>query len=91
MRSHPDSNQTIIMGPDRANVISHGIVGGRKTAAKVKSGEMKVKGVRIDSVDIAALPKKVRSPLPEAAIFASGDIDEAEILRLKALGATIDG
>jgi nicotinate phosphoribosyltransferase len=67
------------------------IAAARNLAEKVKSGEMKVKGVRIDSGDIAAVSKEVRSLLPDAAIFASGDIDEAEILRLKALGAPIDG
>jgi nicotinate phosphoribosyltransferase len=67
------------------------IAAARNLAEKVKAGEMKVKGVRIDSGDIAAVSKEVRSLLPDAAIFASGDIDEAEILRLKALGAPIDG
>ncbi len=60
-------------------------------AAKIKAGEMQIKGVRIDSGDIAAISKEVKAILPEVAIFASGDIDEAEILRLKALGAPIDG
>ncbi len=67
------------------------IAAAQNLAEKVKSGEMQVKGVRIDSGDIAAVSKEVRSLLPDAAIFASGDIDEAEILRLKALGAPIDG
>ncbi|PZV18781.1 MAG: nicotinate phosphoribosyltransferase [Pseudanabaena sp.] len=67
------------------------IAAARNLAEKVKSGEMQVKGVRIDSGDIAAVSKEVRSLLPDAAIFASGDIDEAEILRLKALEAPIDG
>jgi nicotinate phosphoribosyltransferase len=60
-------------------------------AEKVRSGEMKVKGIRIDSGDIAEVSKKVRSLLPDVEIFASGDIDEAEILRLIVLGAPIDG
>ncbi|MFM7793307.1 MAG: nicotinate phosphoribosyltransferase, partial [Microcystis panniformis] len=60
-------------------------------AEKVKSGEMQVKGVRIDSGDIAATSQEVKALLPNAAIFASGDIDEAEILRLKTFGAPIDG
>jgi len=63
----------------------------RSLAEKVKSGEMQVKGVRIDSGDIATISKEVKALLPDAVIFASGDIDEAEILRLKALGAPIDG
>ena len=67
------------------------IAAARNLAEKVRSGEMEVKGVRIDSGDIAELSKEVRSLLPNTAIFASGDIDETEILRLKALGAPIDG
>lgn len=58
-------------------------------AAKVQTGEMQVKGVRIDSGDIAAISQELKEILPDVAIFASGDIDEAEILRLKA--APIDG
>lgn len=67
------------------------IAAARNLAAKVKSGEMQVKGIRIDSGDIATVSKEVKALLPDAAIFASGDIDEAEILRLKTLGAPIDG
>lgn len=67
------------------------IAAARNLAEKVKSGEMQVKGVRIDSGDIVTVSKEVKAILPDAAIFASGDIDEAEILRLKALGAPIDG
>jgi nicotinate phosphoribosyltransferase len=58
-------------------------------AAKMQTGEMQVKGVRIDSGDIAAISQELKTILPDVAIFASGDIDEAEILRLKA--APIDG
>jgi len=60
-------------------------------AEKIKSGEMQVKGVRIDSGDIAAVSKEIRSILPDVEIFASGDIDETEIIRLKGLGAPING
>ncbi len=67
------------------------IAAAHSLAHKVKSGEMQVKGVRIDSGDIAELSKQVKAILPDADIFASGDIDEAEILRLKGLGAPIDG
>ncbi|MBD2178981.1 nicotinate phosphoribosyltransferase [Pseudanabaena sp. FACHB-1998] len=67
------------------------IAAARNLAEKVKSGEMQVKGVRIDSGDMATVSKEVKALLPDAAIFASGDIDEAEIIRLKALGAPIDG
>ena len=67
------------------------IAAARNLAEKVKSGEMQVKGVRIDSGDIATLSKEIKSLLPDTAIFASGDIDESEILRLKSLDAPVDG
>jgi nicotinate phosphoribosyltransferase len=62
-----------------------------KLAAKVKSGEMELTGVRLDSGDLVNLSKEVRSLLPDVSIFASGDLDEWEIARLKTAGAEIDG
>jgi nicotinate phosphoribosyltransferase len=50
-----------------------------------------VAGVRLDSGDLVTLSQKVRSLLPNATIFASGDLDEYEIARLKQEGACIDG
>jgi nicotinate phosphoribosyltransferase len=67
------------------------IAAARNLAEKVKSGEMQVKGIRIDSGDIAVVSQQVKAILPDTAIFASGDIDEFEILRLQSLGAPIDG
>jgi len=67
------------------------IAAARNLTEKVKSGEMQVKGVRIDSGDIAAVSQEVKALLPDTAIFASGDIDEAEIISLKSLEAPIDG
>ncbi|MCL1467102.1 nicotinate phosphoribosyltransferase [Argonema galeatum] len=58
---------------------------------RVNSGEMKLSGVRLDSGDLVALSQKVRSLLPNVPIFASGDLDEWEIARLKSAGACIDG
>jgi nicotinate phosphoribosyltransferase len=60
-------------------------------AEREKAGEIQVAGVRIDSGDLATLSQKVRSLLPNATIFASGDLDEYEIARLKSVGACIDG
>ncbi len=48
-------------------------------------------GVRLDSGDLVTLSQQVRQELPEVPIFASGDLDEGEILRLKQAGACIDG
>ena len=58
---------------------------------RVGSGEMKLAGVRLDSGDLVALSQQVRSLLPGVPIVASGDLDEWEIAKLKAAGATIDG
>ena len=60
-------------------------------AAEVAAGRMTVPGVRLDSGDLVALSKAVRSRLPDTKIFASGDLDGPEIARLKAAGATLDG
>jgi nicotinate phosphoribosyltransferase len=58
---------------------------------RVRSGEMELAGVRLDSGDLVALSQQVRSLLPNVPIFASGDLDEWEIATLKAAGACIDG
>ncbi|MCC6468975.1 MAG: nicotinate phosphoribosyltransferase [Alphaproteobacteria bacterium] len=57
---------------------------------------IEVKGVRLDSGDLAALSRAVRRCLDEAGlkavtIFASGGIDETRIADLLAAGAPIDG
>ncbi|BAY13681.1 nicotinate phosphoribosyltransferase [Calothrix sp. NIES-2098] len=67
------------------------IAAAQKLAEKVNSGEMHLTGVRLDSGDLVSLSKQVRSLLPNVTIFASGDLDEWEIARLKAEGAEIDG
>jgi nicotinate phosphoribosyltransferase len=67
------------------------IAAAKKLAQKVNSGEMKLEGVRLDSGDLVNLSLEVRSLLPDVSIFASGDLDEWEIARLKANGAQIDG
>ena len=58
---------------------------------RVSSGEMELAGVRLDSGDLVALSGQVRSLLPGVPIFASGDLDEWKIAKLKAAGAPIDG
>ncbi|MBW4684285.1 MAG: nicotinate phosphoribosyltransferase [Komarekiella atlantica HA4396-MV6] len=67
------------------------IAAAQRLALKVNSGEMILTGVRLDSGDLVTLSKQVRSLLPDVPIFASGDLDEWEIARLKADGAEIDG
>ncbi|BAY87081.1 nicotinate phosphoribosyltransferase [Calothrix parasitica NIES-267] len=67
------------------------IAAAHKLEAKVKAGEIKLTGIRLDSGDLVALSKQVREILPDVSIFASGDIDEWEIARLKQNNAQIDG
>jgi len=67
------------------------IAAAEQLAAKVQAGEMELAGVRLDSGDLVALSQKVRSLLPNVPIFASGDLDEYEIVRLQTAGASIDG
>ncbi len=60
-------------------------------AEKVRKEEIELTGVRLDSGDLVMLSQKVRSLLPGVPIFASGDLDEWEIAKLKNAGACIDG
>lgn len=67
------------------------VAAAQQLAEKVNNGKMQLSGVRLDSGDLVSLSKQVRSLLPEVTIFASGDLDEWEIARLKAADAEIDG
>lgn len=67
------------------------VAAAQKLANRIKAGEIEVTGVRLDSGDLVSLSKKVRSLLPKVKIFASGDLDEYEIARLKSAGSCIDG
>ena len=66
------------------------VAAAEKLAEKVNSGNLELSGVRLDSGDLVSLSKQVRSLLPNISIFASGDLDEWEISRLKKEGAEID-
>lgn len=66
------------------------VAAAEKLAEKVNSGKLELSGVRLDSGDLVSLSKQVRSLLPNISIFASGDLDEWEISRLKQEGAEID-
>jgi nicotinate phosphoribosyltransferase len=63
----------------------------RQLADRVDRGEMDVKGIRLDSGDLVELSRLAKELLPEAAVLASGDLDEYEIANLKVKGAKIDG
>ncbi len=67
------------------------IAAAERLAQRVNSGEIELTGVRLDSGDLVSLSQQVRSLLPGVSIFASGDLDEWEIARLKAADAEIDG
>jgi nicotinate phosphoribosyltransferase len=67
------------------------IAAARSLAESIQAGKMQLAGVRIDSGDLVTLSQQVRSLLPGVVIFASGDVDEWEIARMKANGACIDG
>ncbi|NEO31859.1 MAG: nicotinate phosphoribosyltransferase [Symploca sp. SIO3C6] len=67
------------------------VAAAQKLANRIQAGEIEVTGVRLDSGDLVSLSQKVRSLLPKVTIFASGDLDEYEIARLKSAGSCIDG
>lgn len=67
------------------------VAAAQRLGEKVRQGDTEVAAVRLDSGDLAQLSKQVKTHLPEAAILASGDLDEYEIARLKDEGAVIDG
>ena len=58
---------------------------------QVTAGKTSITGVRIDSGDLVQLSQQIHDCLPETKIFASGDLDEWEITRLKQQGAVLDG
>jgi nicotinate phosphoribosyltransferase len=65
-------------------------------APRLRSAGITIRGVRLDSGDLAALAKTVRyildaGGLADVTLFASGGLDEHEIGRLLAAGAPIDG
>ena len=78
----------------------HDVLYGSVTAADIaehlEREGIAVKGVRLDSGDLATLARHVRrildeGGLPEATIFASGNLDERRLHDLLAAGAPIDG
>jgi nicotinate phosphoribosyltransferase len=60
-------------------------------ADRVAAGELELSGIRLDSGDLVALSKQINQLLPGIDIFASGDLDEWEIARLRAADAPING
>lgn len=60
-------------------------------AERVRAGGAPVPAIRLDSGDLVSLSQLARDRLPGTQILVSGDLDEAEIDRLRAAGAEIDG
>jgi nicotinate phosphoribosyltransferase len=65
-------------------------------APRLKEAGIAIRGVRLDSGDLAALSRSVRrildeGGLREATIFASGNLDEYRLRELLASGSPIDG
>lgn len=66
------------------------VAAAQRLAQQIAAGTLSLNAVRLDSGDLVTLSQQVRQALPEVAIVASGDLDEVEIQRLRAAGATID-
>lgn len=66
------------------------IAAAKRLAQQVTAGTLCLRGVRLDSGDLVAQSQQIRQMLPEVAIVASGDLDEFEIARLQAAGASIN-
>jgi nicotinate phosphoribosyltransferase len=62
----------------------------QRLSVQAASGKT-INAVRLDSGDLVSQSQQVRQLLPDTLIFASGDLDEAEVVRLQAAGAAIDG
>ncbi len=80
---------------DTYDTLNQGVPNAIKVFDYLKSKGYKGKGIRLDSGDLAYLPKKARKMLDDAGytdakICASGDLDEYSITSLKNQGACID-
>jgi nicotinate phosphoribosyltransferase len=67
------------------------IVAATELAKQVAAGEIELSGIRLDSGDLVSLSKQIAEILPNIDIFASGDLDEWEIAKLRSANAPING
>jgi len=91
-RSYPDDAVLLIDTYDTVNGAGVAVAAARELAAE----GIRVRAVRLDSGDLAALAAEVRAilddaGLPRIEIFASGALDEHRVATLVAAGAPIDG
>jgi len=91
-RSRPD-NLVLLLDTYDTEAAARKVV---KLAPRLKEAGITVHGVRLDSGDLIALSKSVRrildeGNLPNVTIFASGGLDEDELVRMSGANAPIDG
>ncbi len=91
-KSFPDGCLLLV---DTYDTLKSGVPNAVKIFRELRAGGFEPKGIRLDSGDFAYLSKKARKMLddagfPNAAICASGDLDEYSIRSLKEQGAKID-
>ncbi|HUH93831.1 MAG TPA: nicotinate phosphoribosyltransferase [Casimicrobiaceae bacterium] len=91
-RAHPDNATLLIDTYDTERAATRVVALARRLAAE----GIAIRGVRIDSGDLAQHARRVRSTLdaagfPSITIFASGNLDEYRLRDLVAQGAPIDG
>jgi nicotinate phosphoribosyltransferase len=67
------------------------IAAATELAKQVTAGEIELSGIRLDSGDLVTLSQQIKAILPNVDIFASGDLDEWEIAKLRAANAPING
>jgi nicotinate phosphoribosyltransferase len=90
-RDHPDRSVLLVDTYDTLEGVRKAIV----VADEMKDRGERLRGVRLDSGDLATLSREARQILDEAGhtnveIFASGGLDELRIAELVAAGAPID-
>ena len=88
MRDTPENAVMLVDTYDTVEGVRHAIAASRETGVPLK-------GVRLDSGDRLALSRAARELLdragmPDAAVVASGDLDERQIADLVAAGAPVD-
>lgn len=91
-RRYPDTTILLVDTYETLEGVRRAAVVGRELAA---AGH-RLRGVRLDSGDVAELSRAARkilddAGLDDASVFVSGGIDEHEIARLLAAGAPIEG
>jgi nicotinate phosphoribosyltransferase len=90
-RTFPDSTVLLVDTYDTIEGTRHAV----EVAQELTAEGIRIRGVRLDSGDLAVLSKEVRGILDAAGfddvrIFASGDLDEHRIEELVSAGAPID-